>query len=140
MRDLRGGSIGIDPADKDLRAARLSIGDIENAFPVGRPAGVGAFGQKPMLAAIGIHDPERGIPAVLDLVGLLAGVDNARAIGRNLRVADALQVKVVIVGQTRGGRRLLGDGGESRHVLERPPAPIIRVFMGHLEREILGSV
>ena len=118
VRDLRGGPVGIDPADEDLRAARLSVGDIENALPVGRPARVRTLGQEAMLAAIGVHDPERGIPAVLDLVGLLAGVDNARAIGRNLRIADALEVEVVIVGQTRGGRGLLGDGGESRQAYQ----------------------
>ncbi len=114
MSDLRRGTVGIDPADKDLRATRLSVGDVENALPIGRPARVRALGQEAVLAAIGIHDPQRGIPAVLDLVGLLAGVDDARAIGRDLRIAHALEIEVVIVGETRREVSFLGNGSESR--------------------------
>jgi hypothetical protein len=111
VSDLRRRTIGIDPADKNLRTARFPIGDVENAFPVGRPSRVRAFGEEAMLPAIGVHDPERGIPAVLDSVGLLARVDNARAIGRDRGIAHALEVKVMIVGETRGGRGFLGVGG-----------------------------
>src|SRR5450755_2221513 len=103
MRDLSGESIGIDPAHKDLRAARFSITDVKNSFAIGGPAGVRAFGEKPVLAAIDVHDPEGRIPAVFNLVGLLAGVNNTRAIGRNLGIADSLEVEVMIIGETRGG-------------------------------------
>ena len=41
-------------------------------------------------------------------------IDNARAIGRDLRVADALEVQIMIVSETGSGARLLGESGECR--------------------------
>ena len=56
----------------------------------------------------------RRFPAVFDLVGLLANVNDMRPVGRDLRIADALKIEVMIIGETRRGSSLLGSGGEHR--------------------------
>src|SRR2546422_8381880 len=40
---------------------------------VGGPAGAGAFHEEAILGAVGVHDPERRLPLVLDLVHVAAG-------------------------------------------------------------------
>src|SRR5213592_593720 len=46
----------------------VPIGEKRDAGPVGRPAGIGALHQESVLRAVGIHDPQTRIPAVVDLV------------------------------------------------------------------------
>ncbi len=95
-----------------------------------------------MLRSVGIHDPQVGLPLVLELVDVLPRVHDARAVGRDLRVADALPIEPVLGGEQRLGSDFLraqrddagrGDGGDAernrqlRYVLHQR-SPILPVL------------
>src|SRR6266851_4267146 len=55
------------------REARLTMvpvafGDVRDARAVGRPPDVGALDERARTGAIGVHDPDRGLPAVVHFV------------------------------------------------------------------------
>ena len=60
-----------------------------------------------MLRAVRVQDPQRRFPLVVLLVDGLPRVDDARAVGRDLRVVDALPVQVMLGRQQRRGASLL---------------------------------
>src|SRR5437773_5652469 len=60
-----------------------------------------------MLGAVVLHDPRLGLPLVFDRVHVLPRVHDARAVGRNLRLPDALPVEIMLGGQQRGRPGLL---------------------------------
>src|SRR5436309_10037954 len=60
-----------------------------------------------MLGAVALHDPGLGLPLVFDRVHVLTRVHDARAVGRNLRLPDALPVEIMLGGQQRGRTGLL---------------------------------
>src|ERR1051326_1979892 len=106
--DLRCSAFGIHVPHEDLRAARLALGDISEACPVRRPHRTRAFAEHSVVRAIRVHEPERGVPAVLDLVHIATGVDDLFAVGRNLWITDLLVVEVMIDREQCVGAPLLG--------------------------------
>ena len=109
-RDLGRGAFRIHPADKDLRPLRLTVGEVGDPRAVGRPARTRTLHEKTIARAVGVHDPERRIPAVLDLVHPAARVDDLRARRRDLRIGDLFPVEVVVDGKQRVGCGFLTRG------------------------------
>ncbi len=99
-------TVDIHPADEDLRSLRLTLRQVEHPLAVRRPARPAALDEEPVLRAVGVDDPELGVPLVFEYVHVLPRVDDARSVRRNLRVADALQIHVV-VGRQEVRRALL---------------------------------
>jgi hypothetical protein len=122
-RNLRGRALGIHPSHEQLPAFRLAFCEVQQPLAVGRPARRRSFDQKPMLRSIRVENPQRGLPFVLELVHVPARVNDARPVGRDLRVGHTLPIKIVLGGEERIRARLLGaqhggaasdDGGEQR--------------------------
>ena len=108
-RHLRHGDGSLHVANEQLRAARLTVIEKREARSVGRPARVGSFAEKPVARAIGIHDPERRVPAILHLVHVAPRVHNLGAIGRDLGIGDLLVVEILLDGEERVGGLLLAE-------------------------------
>ena len=111
-RDLGRGAFRVHPANEDLRALGLAIGEVEDAPAVGGPARVRSLHQEAVVRAVGAHDPERRLPLVLDLVHPAARVNDLGAVGRDPRIGDLLPVEVVIDGEQGVGSGLLSGGGD----------------------------
>jgi len=120
--DLRDRPLGIHPADEDLRPLGLTVGEIDDPRPVRGPAGARSLYEEALMRPVGVHDPQRRFPFVLQLVHPAAGVDDLRAVGRDLRVARLLPVEVMLDGEERVRRGLLrgdGNGGEQQREQQR---------------------
>src|SRR5581483_9794140 len=115
----------------DLRSLRLAVREVDDALSVGGPARVRSLDEEAMLRAVGVQDPDLGVPAVLDRVDVLPRVQQPPAVGRDLDVVDALPIEVVL-GRQAGraarflraerGRRGDGDRQRTREALHRTPA------------------
>ena len=121
MRDLGGRALRVHVSHEDLRPTRIAFGEVREPRPVGRPHGARAFAEHAIVRAVGIHDPERRIPPVVDLVDVPARVDDLLAVGRNLGISNLLEVEVVIDGQKRVGPLLLraGEAGTGEREQQR---------------------
>ena len=75
-----------------------------------------------MLRSVGVDDPQLRVPLVLELVHVLARVDDARAVRRDLRVADPLPVELVLRRQQRRRSRFLRDQADASAGRHRRPA------------------
>ena len=64
-----------------------------------------ALREEPVLAAIGVHDREYGIPAVFDHVGLLTRVDDAPPSGGIPGLLTRCKIEVAVISEARGGAR-----------------------------------
>ncbi len=93
-----GGLSRVHPANIDLLLA-VGVGKIGEARAVGRPARgsvvVIAGGQRAMIGAVGIDDPEIGVAAVGHGIGEAAHVDDFFAVGRDLGIGGQLELKFV---------------------------------------------
>ena len=105
--DLRGRTGGVDPAHKHLRPFRLALGHVQQPLPVRRPPRGGTLDEEAMFRAVALHHPGLRLPFVLDLVHMFARIDDARAVGRDLRIAHPFPVQVMLCGQQSGRARLL---------------------------------
>ena len=119
-RDLRHGAFGVHVADEDLRAARLALRGVGDAIAGRRPARAAAADEEAVLAAVGVHDPQRRLAAVGLLVDPAARVDDLRPVGRDLRIGDGLVFEIEIEGQAVGGRCLGRDQCRRGSQCERP--------------------
>ena len=102
MRYLCRRAIDVDPAHIDLGTLWLAFGKIQNTLAVGRPARSGTFDEESMVRSVAIHDPEFRLPLVIDLIDMLTRIHNVSAIRRNLCIVDALEIQIVIGGETCG--------------------------------------
>ena len=118
-RDLRGSALGIHPSDEQLRPLGLPVGQIEDARTVRRPARVAALDEEPVVRAVGVHDPQRRLPFVFDLVHPAARVHDLGAVGRDLGIGHLLPVEVMVHGEQGVGGRFLGGRPRSRHRQEQ---------------------
>lgn len=114
--DLAGGPLGVHPPDEDLApAGLLGLGEIGDPGPVGRPDRARALHQESVPGSVGVDDPDRALPAIVDPVDPPAGVDHALAVGGDLRVPDSLEVEILAHGQEGVPGRLLGRPGGAGH-------------------------
>src|SRR4029077_9702897 len=108
-----GGLAGIHPANIELRLA-IAVRNEGEASTIGRPArgrvAISARGERTMLGAIEIDDPEVGDPAIRSDVSGLAYVDDALAVGRDLRIRSNLNRENIRGRQPIG--ILLSDAGK----------------------------
>ena len=121
-RDLRDRPLGIHPAHEDLRPLGLALGEIHDPRPVRRPAGTRSLDEEALMRAVRVHDPQRRLPLVFQLVHPAAGVHDLRAVGRDLRLARLLPIEVMRDGEERVRRGLLsgdGDRGEQQRKQQR---------------------
>src|SRR3989449_9059092 len=78
---------------------------------VGGPAGAGAFHEEAILGAVGVHDPERRLPLVLDLVDVAAGGGELHGGGGGVRVGGRPPPPGVVCGGGGGRRGVPWPGG-----------------------------
>ena len=96
-------------------AREVDVGQIEDACAVRRPARVAALDEEPVVRAVGVHDPQRRLPFVFDLVHPAARVHDLGAVGRDLGIGHLLPVEVMVHGEQGVGGRFLGGRPRSRH-------------------------
>ena len=113
------GLAGVHPAHVELRAA-LGRRHVREARAVGRPArraelfGFGA--QRSVVGAVGVHDPQIAARAVGHDVEARAHVDDAAAVGRDLRIVGVFELEHVDRLQALRVGQVGGAGGdETRH-------------------------
>ncbi len=91
-----GGLARIHPANIELRLA-IAVGNEGNASTIGRPArgsvAIRAGGEGTMFGAIEVDDPKVGDPAIRRNLRGLTDVDDALAVGRDLRIRSNLNME-----------------------------------------------
>ena len=105
--DLGSGAFGVHPSHEDLGPFGLTLRDEGDAIARGRPARGRSLRKEPVAAAVGVHDPQRGLALVVDLVDPAAGVDDLRAVRGELRLGDRLQIEIEVERQAVGLRSLV---------------------------------
>src|SRR5208282_1537261 len=108
-----GGLAGIHPANIQLRLA-IAIGNESDTSSIGRPArgsvAISSGGKRTMFGAIEIDDPQVGDTAIGRDLRRLANVDDALAVGRDLRIGCHLNAENIHGFQPIG--IFLSDAGE----------------------------
>ena len=110
-RDLRGSTGRIHPAHEYLCARGVAVGEIADTGAVGRPPRRRPLDKKARVGAVGVHQPQRRLPLVLEAVHPTARVHDLLAVGGDLRVGDLLPVEVVIHREQGVGRGFLRPAG-----------------------------
>jgi hypothetical protein len=98
---LAHGALRVHPPDVELRAPGLTFCQIRDPSPIGGPTRRRPVHQESVLGPVGVHDPDRGLEAVFQLVDVGSRVDDLLPIRGDLRIAHPLDIQVVSDGEER---------------------------------------
>ena len=131
-------ALRVHPANEDLGAAGLARRREEDAGAVRRPLRAAAVQKAPLPGAVRVHDPQRRLAPVLELVDPAQRVDDLRAVGRDLRVGHRLHVEVLLEGE--GCWAKVGvEAAAKVAIASAPPIPNVNCTLPNVMFTLLPS-